>query len=424
MILLTFCPFPFINNLMAIRRCPYCKAIIDESQKYCNNCGTQLLFPEDEFVEEDIPGEKIVDVEFEDKDELEPSSDFQDEDIKREEIDLEEVIEGGGALPGDEEEERAKGEGQPVTYEVEEAPEKPAQELVRELEEESAKDEAVVSPAGEELPPPTIEIDEAAEKAAEEPKELQAEPTIEELEKLFASEKPEEARSPLDEQEEIARIIAALERKQKEEESLRAADKVIEPSAEEAARETALETKEELPLWAESAKTASSEERDEEKHDRAGETSFAPGDTYEFKEEVLSRAEEYASPHTGVGLPESVTKAMPFTPTGEAEREEEEASETAEVGAEELKAEETPCPQLGLVSKLRALVFDLGFILIVWAISLVLASRIMSVPILKLASVSAVSLVLFYLVLLVAYFFLFLFFLGETLGDRLVSAKD
>lgn len=327
-------------------------------------------------------------------------------------------------MPGDEEEERAEGEGQPVTYEVEEAPEKPAQELVRELEEESAKDEAVVSPAGEELPPPTIEIDEAAEKAAEEPKELQAEPTIEELEKLFASEKPEEARSPLDEQEEIARIIAALERKQKEEESLRAADKVIEPSAEEAARETALETKEELPLWAESAKTASSEERDEEKHDRAGETSFAPGDTYEFKEEVLSRAEEYASPHTGVGLPESVTKAMPFTPTGEAEREEEEASETAEVGAEELKAEETPRPQLGLVSKLRALVFDLGFILIVWAISLVLASRIMSVPILKLASVSAVSLVLFYLVLLVAYFFLFLFFLGETLGDRLVSAKD
>jgi hypothetical protein len=46
---------------MAIRRCPYCKAIIDESQKYYNNCGTQLLFPEDEFVEEDILGEKIVD---------------------------------------------------------------------------------------------------------------------------------------------------------------------------------------------------------------------------------------------------------------------------------------------------------------------------------------------------------------------------
>lgn len=424
MILLTFSPFPFINKLMAIRRCPYCKAIIDESQKYCNNCGTQLLFPEDEFVEEDIPGEKIVDMEFEDKDELEPSSDFQEEDIERKEIDLEEVIEGGGTLPGDEEEERTEGEGQPVTYEVEEAPEKPAQELFRELEEESAKDEAVLSSTGEELPLPTIEIDEAAGKAAEEPKELVPEPTVGELEKLLASEKPEEARSQLDEQEEIARIIAALERKQKEEESLRAVEKVIEPSAAEAVKGTAFETQEELPVWAESAKTASVEERDEEKQERAGETSYAPGDTYEFKEEVLSRAEEYTSPHTGVGLPESVTKAMPFTPTAETGREEEEAAETAEAGVEEFKAEETPRPQLGLIAKLRALVFDLGFILVIWAISLVLASRIMSVSIPKLASASAFSLVLFYLVLVVAYFFLFLFFLGETLGDRLVSAKD
>ncbi len=57
---------------MAIRRCPYCKAIIDEQDKYCNNCGTQLLFPEDEFVEEEIPGDKIIDAgepgEAEDKD--------------------------------------------------------------------------------------------------------------------------------------------------------------------------------------------------------------------------------------------------------------------------------------------------------------------------------------------------------------------
>ncbi|NOR13377.1 MAG: zinc-ribbon domain-containing protein, partial [Candidatus Aminicenantes bacterium] len=47
---------------MAIRRCPYCKAIIDDGSEYCSNCGTQLIFPEDEFVEEEIPGEKIIDV--------------------------------------------------------------------------------------------------------------------------------------------------------------------------------------------------------------------------------------------------------------------------------------------------------------------------------------------------------------------------
>lgn len=46
---------------MALKRCPYCQAIIDDRFKFCSSCGTQLLFPEDEAVEEDIPGEKILD---------------------------------------------------------------------------------------------------------------------------------------------------------------------------------------------------------------------------------------------------------------------------------------------------------------------------------------------------------------------------
>src|SRR4030042_2079411 len=53
---------------MAITRCPYCHAIIDENDKYCNNCGTQLLLAEDEDVEEEIPGEKIIDADVEEKD--------------------------------------------------------------------------------------------------------------------------------------------------------------------------------------------------------------------------------------------------------------------------------------------------------------------------------------------------------------------
>ncbi|MEN6561428.1 MAG: zinc-ribbon domain-containing protein [Acidobacteriota bacterium] len=53
---------------MAITRCPYCHAIIDENDKYCNNCGTQLLFADDDDVEEEIPGEKIVEAEVEEKD--------------------------------------------------------------------------------------------------------------------------------------------------------------------------------------------------------------------------------------------------------------------------------------------------------------------------------------------------------------------
>ena len=98
--LLTFPAEPFINENVAIRRCPYCKAIIDESQKYCNNCGTQLLFPEDELNEEPIKGEKILDEDFKEDDEDrgfdEPAD---DQGIEREEIDLDAVLKGSGHFP-------------------------------------------------------------------------------------------------------------------------------------------------------------------------------------------------------------------------------------------------------------------------------------------------------------------------------------
>jgi uncharacterized protein with PIN domain len=49
------------NDHMALKKCPYCQAIIDDKIEYCSSCGTQLLFPEDETIEEDIPGDKIID---------------------------------------------------------------------------------------------------------------------------------------------------------------------------------------------------------------------------------------------------------------------------------------------------------------------------------------------------------------------------
>lgn len=45
---------------MGIKRCPYCRALISDEDQYCKNCGTQLLFPEDEEIEEEIPGDKII----------------------------------------------------------------------------------------------------------------------------------------------------------------------------------------------------------------------------------------------------------------------------------------------------------------------------------------------------------------------------
>jgi len=61
---LTPLSFSFINKaaikIMGIKRCPYCRALISEEDQYCKNCGTQLLFPEDEEIEEEIPGDKII----------------------------------------------------------------------------------------------------------------------------------------------------------------------------------------------------------------------------------------------------------------------------------------------------------------------------------------------------------------------------
>jgi len=412
---------------MAIRRCPYCKAIIDEAQKYCNNCGTQLLFPEDEFVEEDIPGEKIVDTEFEEKEQGESSLEFQDEGIEKEEIDLEKVLEGGGALPGEEEEPRT-GEGvEPVTYEVDEAPKKPTDQIVKELEEDARRTEEAVSAPGEGLPPATIEVEEVPGQSGAEPSELSGEPSIESAEKDVIPEKPSDDRASLEEQEEIARIIAALERKQKEEETLKAQETSAELPAEKEAEPPALEGRDGLPSWLESAKATPPSELFAEKKEPEEETSFAPGDTYEFKEEVLSEAEKYASPQTGMGIPETVTRGLPSFEETEAVHDSGDLERPAE---DEILAgradEEGEAPQsaLRLATRARAVFFDLAFIFIIWAVSLGLASRIMSASVSKLVSISAGSFILFYIVLAVAYFFLFLFFLGETLGDRVVSAKD
>ena len=77
---------------MAIKRCPYCRALIDEKEQYCNNCGTQLLFPEDGAVEEEIPGDKIIDADVEEKDyEIpEPGADKPVEDPEDDDEDEEE----------------------------------------------------------------------------------------------------------------------------------------------------------------------------------------------------------------------------------------------------------------------------------------------------------------------------------------------
>jgi len=77
--------------VMAIRRCPYCKAIIDGVAEYCSNCGTQLLFPEDEDKEEEIPGDKIVEEEEKEEETLEA----EEAESEKEESSPESAVEEG-----------------------------------------------------------------------------------------------------------------------------------------------------------------------------------------------------------------------------------------------------------------------------------------------------------------------------------------
>lgn len=126
--------------VMAIRRCPYCKAIIDGVAEYCSNCGTQLLFPEDEFKEEEIPGDKIVEEEEKEEEILEA----EETEEEKEEPSPESAEEEEG---GKEEEEKELEEG---VEEREEGVEE-REERVEEREEEEKEEIEVTPPQVEDI---------------------------------------------------------------------------------------------------------------------------------------------------------------------------------------------------------------------------------------------------------------------------------
>ncbi|NMC65060.1 MAG: hypothetical protein GYA53_02840, partial [Acidobacteria bacterium] len=72
----------------------------------------------------------------------------------------------------------------------------------------------------------------------------------------------------------------------------------------------------------------------------------------------------------------------------------------------------------------KAKVFDLLFIALLWLLTIWLAAHSMQVTIFNLLGVAASSLLLFLLILVSIYFFLFYFFIGETLGDRLFRDSE
>ncbi|MGA2362959.1 MAG: zinc-ribbon domain-containing protein [Candidatus Aminicenantales bacterium] len=517
---------------MAIIRCPYCHAIIDENDKYCNNCGTQLLFSEDESIEEEIPGEKII--------EAEPDEEEKDYEIEEPGKETTKLLDGDDGAEEKTGKSAEAPEGETGTKDIGELIEEEKPEDVREAELEGHEDETeevilvdeiaaqeAAAKAEEESGGKEAVADETAKPAA--PKAASEEETrayaVEPLEKEGPGDKTAGLTSPpapaekvpvsglgteaepakeekpetvevrtgevenggvvepapavapkpmtFDTQElegigktvelskeRLDKLMDVMAEKQKEEEPRKEASK---PEPEKATGT--------LPPWADRIRSSASVVERKDTRDlgpgfikeeaaglgdkdaeggsgRAG-TGEKPGQNAE--EEIFPRRKP---PDSGIGLPERVTQAaLPFE---SAVREEEEGEEVAEEEAfesapapaepglpkkeglrasvpEEAEAEadlekepeeEELQPPFHLSVFLKAKAFDVLFIGIFWLVALWVAARSMSATLFELLSVTSGSVFLLYAVFVLIYFFLFKFFLGETLGDRLFKERE
>jgi len=435
---------------MAIIRCPYCHAIIDENDKYCNNCGTQLLFSEDEEIEEEIPGEKIIDADVEEKDYTvdEPEDEKRPAAAKDLESDIDEELE----------------------------------EELREETEELALDELVAKEAGEEAGDEVTEevilvdkIDAAEAEAKVESGEAAEKEEIGPEEKEPGGKKPEEEEPII---EYIAKNAGGDEAATAGDAALRPVtfdttelegigktvelgmdkvEKFIEVLAEKEAeaappRKETGESTGTLPPWASTMKGAPVFPEDTgpvETRKVLGEERPAP--TTEEEIEIFPRRRDSDST---IGLPERVGQApLPFgrETVEEAAEEEGEAEEEPkkeivvpagsvrparqavlpvreperrEIEAVEEGEEPAPRPPFSFSAFFKSKAFDVLFVGIFWLVALWLAAYSLDMTLFEILGSMSGSMLLLYAVLVFLYIFLFKFFLGETLGDRLFRRRE
>jgi hypothetical protein len=503
---------------MAITRCPYCHAIIDENDKYCNNCGTQLLFPEDDEVDEEIPGEKILDAEVEEKDYTVDEPEDEKRPVAAAEEDLDEELE---------EDMR------------EEAAEKALDELVAEEELEDEADGATeevilldeIEPSGEEDRPRTGEIEDKAGPVGTDETAGEAE----EEEDIEAAEEGEEDREEGITEEEKKEAEAEIEEKDAERKRDTGTSGFERPAGEPAQPEAderppaAIGEEPEVEYLSGSAGVSETEDVPAA---TAGESAFRPA-TFDTKDlENLGRTVEMskdkideviqvlaerkkpaapvpetsagptaepprestgslppwastmkgapvfppdttpvepkkgpigASPTEGeveifprrkpsdstLGLPERLSQApLPFgEEAGEEGEAEEETREAVRPPAEPERPERPPVfpvrepgrieaaiaeeaeeagerPPFSFSVFFKSKAFDLLFVGLFWLVALWLAAHVMGQTLFEVLAAVSGPMLLLYAVFVLLYFFLFKFFLGETLGDRLFRPRD
>lgn len=463
---------------MAITRCPYCRAIIEEKAEYCSNCGTQLLFPEDESAEEEIPGEKIIHAEEEEKDyEIdepagEDSGDIAPEEEEEEEEEIDAVEEAGGGREADDgsvllEEDESDDAGEdaeeeevivvdgPVAEEHAEE-EKGVESVPLKSEEESGPEEGVLPFPDAESATRIIRLEKSKIKevfpekqgAAEEETGAEAGPAQEEEEpepvpgpKPEPDEETEEAaeavRTPLTfDTRELDRIGKTSESGSDQLEKI--LDIFRDKQVPKQPQKPMTSNTDSLPPWAGmiKEKPAAPEEEGEERElaDREF-ANEAAGEEEGYEEEESSEPPAFEiserAADSGIGIPERpLQEQLPLDRARESSEplpERKPAFEERPGWRDEKEAEEETAREprpFRPASFIKAKLFDVLFMGVFWLVSLWLASRSMDVSLFQVLAVAGTSSFIFFAVLLVSYFFLFYFFLKETLGDRLFRERD
>ncbi|MGB9835152.1 MAG: hypothetical protein ACPLRX_00255 [Candidatus Saccharicenans sp.] len=525
---------------MGIKRCPYCRALISEEDQYCRNCGTQLLFPEDEKLEEEIPGDKIIEVEeaeeattrtgflseegeskarIEETEEQTNSwAELDEETFEEDEQDeQEEEIEEEQVILVDEEEFEPTGETKMMDDSNKEERKKQKEKTPAELLFEDVKTPLLFP---EENLTSTAETELETGQSSKTQKESNITEKVEELEKELLN---READQVPPQQTRPGFVTMAVEGLKREIESHGVEEKKAEPGEkkgpgpvteliqeltfspeEEAKKQTTASDEALKPSEAEeNFPTFSTAELDnlgptvdlgrhqveeflellENKEKQAGEgllqkdkdtasteTGDIPGWLKEVKNETLENLpmeeggtvaeiemgeetteeewEEEKPVNPTIGFPERLTRdSSEFDNLGqetaeelEMVEEEEEETEISEIEAsqEDVSAAEVSVSEaagyqgvetesiissLGFKNYIKAKIFDLLFVGLFWLISIWLAARSMDSTIFRLLEIASTGLLVYLLILIATYFFLFYFFIGETLGDRLFKEE-
>lgn len=417
---------------MGIRRCPYCRALVEEDAFYCRNCGTQLLFPEDQDVAENRPGDKIFE-------KLDKREGVILEETELEEVNLEEMEEQ------ENEEEKRAGKEKKEDGRSRQFRKKKQQEGKLEARLDKRKEEELMMDEEKEENlfdlEEEIEMTKQKESAEEVNKKTLDFPTAE-LDRL--------TRSVDEGQKKLEEFLEFLKEK--------ASDQLAKESHELRGEEPMIAEEADLPPWAEAIK-------DRVEKESASLTDLSPltphGFVFDQKERPtatteitdstpgeLNNADESRPPwqvDSGIGLPEKPgQQTLPFLEEeleeGLGWKEEEEKRKMdkerkeffsfKEEGtnnyeeAEAIEREAEKPISRPFFQWIKAKLFDLFFVGLLWLIAFVLAARMVSWSFFALVAASTFQAIALFLLLFAGYLFLFRFFIGETLGDRLFSAGD